>query len=497
MKTIKTEFFPTMDNGIISASVELPVGTRQEITKLTAEEITDELRSAYPEIKSINHTFGQAPEDDLIESMNENGSYIVNYRIALKDVADRERGIVEITDGMREILDTHTELVDFTVNTGMAGEMGGETSVDIDVYGYDFKVSDALAAQISERLKALPECSQVTVSRGAYIPEIQFDLDREKLALHGLDVTTVSGYIRNRVTGSVASYFREESEEYDIRVRYAPEYRQSLDAIENTVVYNRYGEGVRIRDLGRVFEELTPPTIERKDRERVVTISAVAANGFALSDLVAATRTVLADTEVPAGVSCEISGSYEDQQETFGDLVTLMLLILILIYIVMAAQFESFTDPFIIMFSIPFALTGVFIGLATTGTPLGVMAMIGVMILLGIVVKNGIVLIDYIKLCRERGMGIIQAVVEAGKSRLRPVLMTTLTTVIGMVPMALGLGEGSEMWKSMGVTVAWGLSVSTLITLVLIPVLYCVFAGGGVRRKRKALVVENRLNVTE
>ena len=165
----------------------------------------------------------------------------------------------------------------------------------------------------------------------------------------------------------------------------------------------------------------------------------------------------------------------------------LMVLIIILVFIVMAAQFESLTDPFVIMFSIPFAFTGIILGLAITQTPLGVMALIGLIMLMGIVVKNGIVLIDYTILCRERGMGILTAVVTAGKSRLRPVLMTTLTTVLGMIPMAVGTGEGSEMWRSMGMTVAWGLSVSTLITLVIVPVVYSVFAGNGVWRRRRKM----------
>jgi HAE1 family hydrophobic/amphiphilic exporter-1 len=162
-----------------------------------------------------------------------------------------------------------------------------------------------------------------------------------------------------------------------------------------------------------------------------------------------------------------------------------MVLIVILIFIVMASQFESLIDPFVIMFSIPFAFTGVFMGLAITNTPLSVMALIGVIMLLGIVVKNGIVLIDYMILCRERGMGIIGAAVTAGKSRLRPVLMTTMTTVLGMIPMAVGTGEGAEMWRPMGMTVAWGLAVSTVITLIIVPVVYSVFAANGVKRKRR------------
>ena len=186
-------------------------------------------------------------------------------------------------------------------------------------------------------------------------------------------------------------------------------------------------------------------------------------------------------------MSYKITGAYESQQETFGDLTTLMLLIIMLVFIVMAAQFESLVDPFVIMFSVPFAFSGVFLGLLITQVPLDTMSFIGLIMLIGIVVKNGIVLIDYIRLCRERGMGVAKAVTTSGKSRLRPVLMTTATTVLGMVPMALGIGEGSEMWQSMGITVAWGLSISTLVTLVLIPTLYAALEARRIVRERKKL----------
>ena len=268
--------------------------------------------------------------------------------------------------------------------------------------------------------------------------------------------------------------------------RYAPQFRQSIEDLENIIVYNNQGKGIRIRDLGKVVEKMSPPTIERKNRERILTLNAYLGPGGVLGDVAAEIQQILADADIPSTVSTNISGSFEDQQDTFRDLGLLGALIILLVFIVLAAQFESLTDPFIIMFSLPFAFTGVFIGLALTNTPLGVMSMIGIIMLFGIVVKNGIVLIDYTILNRERGMAIKQAVVDAGRSRLRPVLMTTLTTVLGMIPMAVGLGEGSEMWKSMGMTVAWGLAFSTLITLVLIPTLYTTFAKNGLVRRRKA-----------
>ena len=305
--------------------------------------------------------------------------------------------------------------------------------------------------------------------------------------MNGLNSTTAAAYLSAAMNGSTQSFYREDGDEYDIRVRYAPEFRTSIEDIENILVYNNMGSAVRIKDLGTVIEAQMPPSIERKNRERVITVSGIVADGIALSDVVEMTERTLEETEIPSELRVRIGGSYEDQQETFGDLIMLLVMIVILVYIVMASQFESFMSPFVIMFSIPFAFVGVFVGLVVTGTPLGVMGLIGVLILMGIVVKNGIVLIDYTILMRERGIDVVEATVIAAKSRLRPILMTTLTTVLGMIPMAVGRGEGSEMWRSLGMVVAWGLSISTLVTLVIIPTVYVSTASWQERRaQRKA-----------
>jgi HAE1 family hydrophobic/amphiphilic exporter-1 len=284
----------------------------------------------------------------------------------------------------------------------------------------------------------------------------------------------------------MVSQYREDGDEYDIKVRYAPEFRTSLESLENIIIYNGKGEAVRVKELGKVVERFTPPTIERKDRERIITVSAVI-SGEALGDVVAAGNDVIDNMDIPAGVTVQVAGSFEDQQESFQDLGVLGVLIVILVFIVMAAQFESLTYPFIIMFSLPFAFSGVLIALFTSQNTLNVMSMLGGIMLIGIVVKNGIVLIDYISLCRERGQAVINSVVTAGRSRLRPVIMTTATTVLGMVPMAISTGQGSEMWRPMAIAVIGGLSISTILTLILIPVLYCVFAGTGIKRQRKVM----------
>ena len=485
---LKTEFFPVQDNAQMSATIELPVGTRQDITRELALELEKRIREAVPEIKTLSVREGQADSDNLFASMQDNGTHLITMNMALLKKTERERKLSEIGDVIRGILNEYSIIRTYNVNeSGQRGGMG-QSTVDIEVYGYDFDITDNLAKQIQQMMLGLDGCSEVTVSRDEYTPEYHVDFDLEKLAQNGIDVTTASAYLRNRINGSVTSYYREDGDEYDIRVRYDKPFRESIADIENITIYNSQGKGVKIRDLGKVVESYSPPTIERKDRERYITVTGVVATGYAMSEVIAATTEGMESIEFPAGYVWQLSGTYEDQQETFGDLFLLMALMIILVYVIMASQFESLVDPFVIMFSIPFAVVGVVIGLAITGVPLNVMSLLGILMLVGIVVNNGIVLIDYTILCRERGMGILEAVVTAGRSRLRPILMTTLTTVLGMIPMAVGNGVGSEMWNSLGMSVAWGLSFSTLITLIFIPTLYATFAVRGEKRRQKKML---------
>ena len=479
VRFVGTEFMPTQDNGRIGVIVELPIGTRTEISKEIGMRLYNQWMEQYPEIEVCNFTAGQASTDNTYASMTDNGSHILTFNISLSDPGERKRTLSEICDLMRKDLAGYPEIKKSQVNLGGGmSAMGGETMLDYEIYGYSFEETDSVAAQLSALLRDIKGVSEVRISRADYQPEYQVDFDREKLALNGLNLATAATYLRNRINGATASQFREEGEEYDIKVMYAPEYRTSIEDIENIVVYNAQGKGVRVKELGTVVERFAPPTIDRKDRERINTVSAIL-SGAAMSEVVAAAQEKIDQMSLPSGISIQLSGTYEDQQDSFGDLFTLMYLI------VMAAQFESLTYPFIIMFSLPFAFSGVFLALWLSGNTLNVMSLIGAIMLIGIVVKNGIVLIDYISLNRERGMGIREAVVTGGHSRLRPVIMTTLTTILGMVPMAIGTGQGSEMWRPMGTAVIGGLTVSTILTLILIPVLYCVFASVGVKRKRK------------
>ncbi len=478
---IKNEYFPNSDQGRLTVSIELPVGTEQSVTGEFVKKFADRLTEEIPEIQVLEYRFGQASSDNTMANLMTNGSYIISMNINLGSMEQRERSSTEIADIVRRDLKDYPEVKKATVTEGMGG-VGGASSIALEIYGYDFNLTDQIAKDIQAKMLETPVFSQVTLSRDEYTPEYLVDFDRTKLALNGLNSTTASASVAAAMSGTVASYYREDGEEYNIRVRYDKSFRGSVEDIENIIITNGYGKAVRVKDLGSIVESKVPPTIERKNRERYITVTGVMARGSALSDGVSVTNEIVKNADLPTDVTTKISGDFEDQQKMFKNLGVLMVLILILVYMVMASQFESFLSPFVIMFSIPFALVGVILGLWVTDTPLGVMAMIGIIILLGIVVKNGIVLIDYTNLQRERGLNVIEASVKAARSRLRPILMTTLTTVLGMVPMAVGTGEGSEMWRSLGVTVAWGLTISTIVTLILIPTIYCVFQ---TRRERR------------
>ena len=399
----KTEFFPKSDDGRITVQLELPAGTGQNVTRGLAHELHGKFAAAIPEIVNCSYAFGQADSDNSFAAMQNNGTHVVSFNVNIGSMEDRERSVAQIADVIRGIIADYPEFKKVRVTEGGQGGMGGASTVDVEIYGYDFETTDIIAKEVQTKMLEEGNYAQVLISRDEYTPVYEVDFDREKLAVNGLNSTTAAAYLSAAMNGSTQSYYREDGDEYDIRVRYAPEFRTSIEDIENILIYNNMGQGVRIKDLGTVVENLTPPSITRKNRERLITVSGVVADGVALSDAVEATEVSVGEVEMPSEIMTRIGGSYEDQQEMFGDLILLLIMIIILVYIVMASQFESFMSPFVIMFSIPFAFVGVLLGLFVTGTPLGAMGMIGILILMGIVVKNGIVLIDYTILMRERG----------------------------------------------------------------------------------------------
>ena len=391
-KYIGTEFFPAADNSRIGVNLQLPIGARVERAQALASELTEKWMKRYEGVMRVcNYTVGQADSDNTFASMQDNGSHIISFNISLVSPGDRKVKLETVCDEMREDLKAYPELDKAQVILGgSTGGMSAQASADFEVYGYDFTATDKVSAELKEKLLNVKGVSEVNISRQDYQPEYQVDFDREKLALHGLNLSTASTYLRNRVNGALASYYREDGDEYDIRVRYAPEFRTKIEDLENILIYTPAGKGIRVKDLGTVVERSAPPTIERKDRERIVTVSAVI-SGVPLGDVVADGNAIIDKMDLPSGISIQISGSYEDQQDSFSDLGTLAVLIIILVFIVMAAQFESLSYPFIIMFSIPFAFSGVLLALFLTGTTLNVMSMLGGIMLIGIVVKLSLI----------------------------------------------------------------------------------------------------------
>ena len=485
---VGTENFPAQDSGFVSGTIEMPIGTRMEITRDVCQKLNDKWKKKYPEIDMINYNVGQASSKNIFGSLfTKNSSNIGTFSVRLVSLDKRKRSSFAITDSIRHDISLLPEIRKSAIKEGGGmSMMGGQSTIDVEVYGYDFAQTDKVAAELLKRIPTIKGLVNTTVSREEYTPEYQVDFDREKLALNGLNVATASTFLSNRINGLTASLFREDGEEYSIVVAYDPKYRQSIQDVEDILIYNAQGQAIRVKDLGKVVERFTPPTIERKNRQRIITVSSTV-SGTTLDVAVASINKELAQIDMPSEVTTKIAGSFKDQQESFSDLGMLLGIIILLVFVVMASQFESVTYPFIIMFSVPFGISGVILALWLTGSTFNVMTFVGVIMLVGIVVKNGIVMVDYINLNRERGNSIIRAVVTGGKSRLRPVLMTSLTAILGMLPLAISHGQGSEMWKPMAVTVIGGLTVSTMLTLVVVPVIYTFFAASGVKRKHRKI----------
>ena len=493
---IKSEYFPANDSGRVGVSLEMPIGTRKEKTKEIAQQLANKWMERYgSNLKACNFTVGQAGDNNTFASLQNNGSNIASFNIQFVPSNERKQGLVSICDEMREDCKSLPELAKYQVNLGgsQAAAMGGQSTATFEIYGYDLDDTKAVADQMVAKFKENEMVGQTSISRSDFSPELVVNFHREKLADLGIGVSTAASSVRNLITGALMSYYREDGEEYDILVRYEPSERISIDDIYNMLVPTPKGN-VKVRDIATITESDIAPTIERKDRQRIVTVRAVLKDGYALSAGVELGNQIIDEMELPNGVTVQVAGSYEDQQDSNRDLGTLAILIILLVFIVMAAQFESLTYPFIIMISVPFAFSGIILALTFTGTNLNIMSMLGGVMLIGIVVKNGIVLIDMMRLLRERGYGLIRAAVAAAKSRLRPILMTSLTTILGMVPMAVSHGVGAEMWRPLGVAVIGGLAVSTILTLIYVPSMYCIFGGNGIKNQRKKMKKQRELN---
>lgn len=487
MGKIGSDFMQQQDNGRLSVTVKLQRGTRIEETLKTARRLEARFVELVPEIQLINTSAGSNDDASIAALFSSTMNNKISMTVRLPKKWERDRDIWTIAEILRKEMATYPEINEFQCNISSGGPGGNGNTVDLEIYGYDFDKTSQLAEQCRQLISALPGARDVNISREDDRPDIKITVDKEKASRLGLSSATISTYLRNRVAGMACGYLKDDGSEYDIVVRLEEEDRNSISDVLNLSIPTATGKTVKLSEVATVGEYWAPPTIERKARQRIVTVKATPYN-TTLGELAKAIETeVVPQLELPVGYSTHIGGNYETQQDTFRDMILLAAMIILLVYIVMASQFESLRMPGIIMFTIPFALSGVIIALWITGRSLDMIGALGLVLLVGIVVKNGIVLVDYINLMRERGYELNQAIQMSGRSRIRPVLMTAFTTILGMIPMAVSSGEGAEMWQPLGIVVIGGLTVSTFLTLYVVPVLYGVMSRHGDRDKKEAL----------
>ena len=477
------EFMPEADQGSMTAAIELQTGLRVDETTKVARKIDAYIEENMPEAKFYYTSAGSDDQGGIMSLFMESGSHRINVSFTLADLGDRNRDVWELSKMFTEYLETIPEIVSFDVvpNGGMGGTT--ENNVVVEIYGYDFETTSMIANALADSVSGINGATNVSVSRDPSKPQLQIIPDREKMAQHGLNTYTLASSVRNRVEGPYMSRYREEGDEYDIVVRFMEDERNSLSNLNDIALINMQNQVIRLGEVASIEEEWSPPNIERKNRERMVTVS-ITPYKVPLNKLAEEVQSKINNMEIPSDVNIQMGGAVEDMQDSMKDLSLLLMLSLVLTYLVMASQFESMKMPFIIMFSIPFAFTGVVLAHIATGTTMSVISMVGGVMLIGIVVKNAIVLVDYINLMRERGLELKEAIIVSGQSRLRPVLMTSLTTILGMLPLAMSTGSGSEIWSPMGIAVIGGLIFSTIVTLVLVPVIYHMMLRRSDQRKK-------------
>ncbi|MFH0839409.1 MAG: efflux RND transporter permease subunit [Candidatus Omnitrophota bacterium] len=475
---IGNEFIPEEDSGDIRITVELPLGTRLEETDKVAQKVEDILRESAPEAQYIYVRSGE-PSGGMGRAMGGSaGKHVIVSGAKLVPKTERKRSVNEVGQVIRKKIETIPGVIKTDVSTGnpigrLITGMGGK-AIQVEIIGHSFDETDALARKIKTAMEKVPGVVDASISRDINRPELVIEVNREKAATLGITMNTIASSVKTFVEGSTATKYREKGETYDIYVRLEESFRSKVEDVENlSIVSMLTGEQIKLANFAKVYEKAGPVEIERQNRERVVRVECNVYDrsaGKVKEDIEKELRNIA----IPADMMINFGGEAEEQQKAFKDLTLLLLLGIILVYMVMAAQFESLVDPFVVMFAVPFTFTGVFLGFILTGTTLSIISFLGIIMLMGIVVNNAIVLISYINILRARGYSMFDAVTKGGKDRLRPVLMTTITTLAALLPMALSRGEGSETWQPLGITVMSGLLISTLITMLFVPTLYAI-----------------------
>jgi HAE1 family hydrophobic/amphiphilic exporter-1 len=476
---VGNEFIPEEDSGDIRLTISLALGTRLEETDKVAHRIEDILQAKVPEARFIFARPGTTPGMGRAMGAGDSGEHVVVAGVKLVSKDKRKRSVVEVGQVLRKEVERIPGVMKIDVSTGnpmgrLITGMGGK-AIQVEIVGHSFGETNVLAQKIKEIIQGIPGTVDASISREINQPELQIEVDREKAALMGLNMSTIASTIKTYIEGETATKYREKGETYDIYVRLEEASRAKIEDIGNlSVVAPSTGALVKLANFAKIREVKGPVDIERQNRERVVRVECNVykrSAGEVRSDI----RQEIEKITLPSGIRINFGGEAEEQTKAFRDLALLLVLGIMLVYMVMAAQFESLLDPFIVMFAVPFTFTGVFLAFFLTGTTLSIISFLGIIMLMGIVVNNAIVLISYINILRARGHSMVEAVTQGGKDRLRPVLMTTITTLAGLLPLALSRGEGSEIWQPLGITMLGGLTVSTLVTMLFVPTLYAVF----------------------
>ncbi len=468
---IGMELMPAADEGDVRVNLEMAVGTRLELIDQATKTVEEVVLRRVPEMLSMVSNIGGAYWSS--------GGHTAEVRVNLVPRDQRQRSSEQVANDLRKAL---SGLPGATIRT-RAGQglfvlrMGTSSAnnVSVEIRGYDLNIAHDLARRVEAIIKPIPGITDTRISRQEGSPEQIIRIDRQKAADLGLDVTRIGDALQTAVGGTQAGYYREGGRQYKILVRLSESDRQNLSELLDLTVSNNRGEPVVLRNVLMAVNQEGPVSIERKDQERIITIDANF-TGRDMGSVVSDIRQQLRYVPIPKNFAILFGGDYEEQQKAYRELMISLVLAIFLIYLIMAGQFESFRDPFVVLFSIPMALIGVVIIMVLTGTIFSMQAFIGCIMLAGIVVNNAILLVDYTnQLRRNQGIPLSEAVQLSGSRRLRPILMTTLTTILGLLPLSLGLGEGGETQAPLARVVIGGLLSSTLITLLLVPVIYSIF----------------------
>jgi CzcA family heavy metal efflux pump len=478
IKFIGTEFFPDQDEGQFTVTVKLPVGTRSEETDRTVRRIEQIMQQNVPEINAIISDVG-IPSSRSGSSFSRNpGSHAANLQVALVPPDERKRSVFDIIKSIRPKISSLPGVQVFMSPGGFLRfllNFGSNAPIDVEIRGYDLTAGSALAAEVSAIVKSTPGAVDVQISRDDNLPELRVKIDRDKAGVLGISASQVSNTINTCINGSIASLFTDPTtgNQYNILVRLSEDYRSHIDDLKNIVLTTASGQQVLLGNVATIEKAASPVQIDRKQQQRIVDVTANV-SGRDLGSVANEIRAKLANLTIPQGFELRLSGNVEQQEKTFRDLLLAFTLAILLVYVVMASQFQSLLDPFIIMFTVPLGIVGVFWTLFLTNTTLSVTSFQGVIVMVGIVVSNGILLVDYTNHMRMRGVELREAVVRAGRTRLKPILMTSLATVLGLIPMAIGLG-GEKTQAPLAIAVIGGLTVSTVLTLFFVPSLYTLF----------------------